>query len=430
MSAALRLPPASDARPLRVRDDRPLLEELLARARQAPFHAERLAHARASSWEHVPFTTKDDLRRAYPFAMLAVPRSELATYHESTGTSGEPTSSYFTERDWDDIAQRFARNAIDFTSADTVLVKTPYAMVTTAHQMHRAARLRGALVVPADNRSSNMSYERVLRLVHDLPVTVAWCLPTEALLWAAAARALGRDASRDFPSFRALFVAGEPTSIEKRRRIGALWGARVFEDFGSTETGSLGGECPAGALHLWADRVLFEVLDPVTGVVAEEGTGELVVTTPTREAMPLVRHRLGDTVEISYAPCACGWRLPTVRVSGRVGGGVRVGDREVVAVDVEAAVFSLPIEHGVMFWRARAHGDALEIEIEAAADQGPRACRELTDGLGERIGIAAQVRAVPLGTLVAESALTAPVRFRKPRFLFAAADDWSSAVTY
>ncbi len=430
MSPAWVLPEAADARPLRIHDDQARLDEVLARARKAPFYADRLADARASSWTRVPFTTKDDLRRSYPFAMLATSRSELASYHESTGTSGEPTASYFTERDWDDVAQRFARNAIDLRSSDTVLVKTPYAMVTTAHQMHRAARLRGALVVPADNRSSNMSYARVLRLLADLPVTVTWCLPTEAVLWAAAARALGRDPSRDYPSFRALLVAGEPTSTEKRRRIGELWSARVFEDFGSTETGSLGGECPAGSLHLWSDRLLFEVLDPATGAVSEEGHGELVVTTLEREAMPLVRYRLGDVVEVSNAGCACGWRLPTVRVSGRSGTAIRVAGRGVRAIDVEAAVFSLPLERGVLFWRARAGGDDIEVEIEVAEAQAAVARDEVEAAVFARTGVRASVRAVSEGTLVKTSALTTKVSFRKPKFLFDAQDDWSSAITY
>jgi phenylacetate-CoA ligase len=426
---ALRLPPPNDARPVRT-DDRSALDLVLDRARRAPFYAATLAGSRADAWESIPLVTKSDLRNAYPFGMLAVSRTELATYHESTGTSGQPTSSYFTEGDWDDVAARFLRNAVNLGRADTVLVKTPYAMVTTAHQTHRAARLAGALVVPADNRSSNMSYPRVLRLLRDIPVTVAWCMPTEALLWAAAARLAGFDTRHEFAALRAFVVAGEPMSHEKRARIGELWNARVFEDFGSTETGSLAGECPAGHLHLWADRFLVEVLDPATGRTRAEGDGELVLTTLAREAMPLVRYRMGDSVRVSYQPCSCGWSLPTIRVSGRVGAAVTAAGREVHAVDVEAAVFSLPIEHGVLFYRARATDRGLEVEIEARPSVARQACDALAALLATRLGVLAEVRSVAEGALVSSTLLVAETAFRKPTYLFGPGDEWSSAVTY
>jgi phenylacetate-CoA ligase len=137
-------------------------------------------------------------------------------------------------------------------------VKTPYSMATTAHQMHVAARAAGAMVIPADNRTSMMPYRRVLRLLRDLQPTVTWSLPSEPLLWAAADRALATGTHERVPRLRALVVAGEPLSAAKRHRISELWGgARVIEDYGSTETTSLAGECSQGVLHAWADRFLF-----------------------------------------------------------------------------------------------------------------------------------------------------------------------------
>lgn len=376
----------------------------------------------------LPLTTKEDMRAAYPFGMLAVPKSELATYHESSGTTGEPTSSYLTDADWDDIASRFARSAVNLTANDAVLVKTPYAMVTTAHQMHAAARLRGALVVPADNRSRMMSYSRVLRLLADVPITVAWCMPTEALLWQAAAQLTG---GVSLPSLRAFVVAGEPLSRARRTRLEALWSARVYEDYGSTETGSLAGECPAGHLHLWADRFVPEVIDPASGIAKEVGTGLLAITTLYRKAMPLVRFVPGDLVNVTWAECSCGWALPRIRVLGRAS--AETGALKVSANDVDEAVFSLPQELGVLLWRARTHTHTLEVEIEIDRTHAAQAVDLLTSSLSSTLALPATaltVRAVDRGSIVPVEALQATTPFSKPRFLFADGEDWSAGLAY
>jgi phenylacetate-CoA ligase len=407
------------------------LADVLERAKRSPFYGKKLGTVKIddyAGWQRLPLTTKADLRDAYPFGLLAVPRESLATYHESSGSTGAPTSSYFTEADWDDIASRFARNAVDWRPGDTVLVKTPYAMVTTAHQAHRAARMRGALVVPADNRSSNMPYARVVRLLADIPATTAWCLPTETLLWAAAARAAGLEPRSDFPALRAFLVAGEAVSEAKRRRISEVWGGvSVHQDYGSTETGSLAGECPLGKLHLWSDRLFAEVLDRRTGRTAPAGIGRLVVTPLAREAMPLVRYSIEDDVALGMESCHCGWEYPVIRVFGRAEPSPRVGGNEIAPLELEEAVYSLPSEYDVLFWRARHDDDRLEIEI---ATHDEAACEELQNEVALRFGIAPDVRAVPLGALLSVDRLSEPTRFQKPRFLFNAREDWTQGINY
>lgn len=404
-----------------MKPDAKSLEDVLSRARSAPFYRERLADADAGNWERIPLTTKDDLRAAYPFGLLAVPLSAVATYHESSGTSGLPTASAFTDADWDDIAGRFARNAVNLRPGDMVLVKTPYAMVTTAHQMHRAARLCGATVVPADNRSSVMPYARVVRLLSALPITVAWCLPTEALLWAEAARRAGLNPAKDFPDLRAFCVAGEPLALAKRRRISDEWGGvPVFEDYGSTETGSLGGECTQGRLHLWSDRIHFEVVD-----------GGLVVTPLFREAMPLVRYATGDDVELETShDCPCGSPFPTARVRGRAGADFRCGNRAFSATEIETQVYSLPVHHGVLFYRAQVRGDTLHVEVAARPATSHVTVATLTTLISERLGLPAVVRVVATETLVSERLFTEEVPFQKPRFVFHEHEDWNQAITY
>jgi phenylacetate-CoA ligase len=416
------------------------LARSLSWAARSPFYRARFADASAPSGTaapstpadlaDLPMTTKQDLRDAYPYGLLAVGKERLATYHESSGTAGQPTASYYTAQDWVDLAERFARKTIGILPTDTFLVRTPYALLLTGHLAHAAGRLGGATVVPGDNRSLAMPYSRVARVLHDLGVTITWSVPTECLLWAAAAQAAGIDPRTDFPALRGLFVGGEPLSVARRRRISRLWGVPVVEEYGSTETGSLAGECPAGRLHLWADRLVFEVYDPQTGRFSPDGRGQLVATTLYREAMPLVRYNLEDTVEVDYADCDCGWQLPTVRVLGRAAFGYPVGGRSVTQHQLEEIVFGLPDEHNVLFWRARAEPELLRVQIEVEENHRAAAVAALTAAVASELGVRCAVDALAPGSLVPIEVLTRSHDVVKPRSLFGADEDWSKAVLY
>jgi phenylacetate-CoA ligase len=404
-----------------------LLPETLAAAAASPFYLTRRDGVPANRAElaDYPLTSKEDLRDAYPFGMLAVDRARLATYHESSGSTGTPTASYYTETDWVDLVDRYARMRVGIKDTDTLLVRTPYALMLTGHVAHAAARSCGATVVPADNRSLATPYATVVRLLKDLDVTLTWSLPTDALLWAAAAGLAGLRPDRDFPALRALLVAGEPLSPARQDRIAAVWGVPVVQEYGASETGGLAGECPHGELHLWADRAIFEVYDPATGRISADGDGELVVTPLCREAMPLLRYHIGDRVEVSYRDCPCGWALPIVRVLGRFSAGA--GLTQVV---LEELVFRLPAEYGVLFWRARHTASGLRAQIEVAGRYASAAAAELTVAVSAAYGIDTAVEAVPPGTLVPHGVLTATPEVMKPRGLFTADEDWDRALRY
>jgi phenylacetate-CoA ligase len=404
------------------------LVHTLAAAGRSPFYRRRRDGVPADRAELLRsgLTTKADLRDAYPFGLLAVDRCDLATYHESSGSSGAPTASYYTGEDWLDLVDRYARKHVGIRPGDTFLVRTPYALMITGHLAHAAARSRGATVVPADNRSLATPYAKVVRLLHDLDVSLTWSLPTDTLLWAAAAGLAGLRPARDFPALRALFVGGEPLSPARRARIAELWGAPVVEEYGATETGSLAGECPYGRLHLWADRALFEVHDPRTGRTTPTGRGQLVVTPLYREAMPLLRYAIEDDVEITHPDCPCGWVLPVVRVLGRY----RADAARLTQIDVEELVFGLSADLGVLFWRARTDGDRLRIQIEVDERHRAPAVRQLRAAAGAVHGIEADVEPVPPGGLVPHKSLTAMPDVMKPRGLFGAGENWDKALQY
>lgn len=408
------------------------LEGALRAAQRSPFYRARGGDVPTNRAElgETALTTKRDLRDAYPFGMLAVDRAELATYHESSGSSGAPASAYYTEGDWLDLTERFVRKSVGIQPSDMFLVRTPYSLMLTAHLAHAAARMCGATVVPADNRSLAMPYSRVVRVLRDLDVTLTWSLPTDALLWAAAAALAGHRTDRDFPALRALYVAGEPLSPARRDRIAALWGAPVVEDYGATEAGSLAGACPHGRLHLWADRAIFEVHDPRTGRTAPDGRGQLVVTPLFREAMPLLRYNIEDEVEVAYGTCGCGWWLPTIRVLGRTAFDCDTGGVPLTQIGLEEVVFGLPADYGVLFWRARAGRTHLRVEIEVADRHRAPAVTALAAAIGRTYGIEAEVVPVPPGGLVPVSLLTATADVMKPRGLFREDEDWDKALRY
>ncbi|MEU6309697.1 AMP-binding protein [Streptomyces sp. NPDC047014] len=352
-------------------------------------------------FDRLPFTTKEDLRHAYPFGMLAVDRSEVAVVHESSGTTGEPTPAYFTAADVDEWLERMLFNGVGLSGRDTVLVKTPYSMLTTAHQMHGAALRAGATVVPAGNRTELMPYSRALRLLRDYRVTVTYCMPVELMLFARRALAAGLDPAEDFPDLRAAIVNGEVLSPAKKRFLEELWSITLYPDYGSTETTTLGGTCPAGTLHLWSDRFLFEVLDEETGRTAPAGTGELVATSFHRRAMPVVRYRMGDIVTVDDTDCPCGSGRPAVRVHGRAADRFAVGGRTLFPVDVEDVVYGELPGCGPVFWSGEVAGDRLTLALEAT-EAGAAEVRRRTGGLAAalagRLGLRADIDVVPPGT--------------------------------
>lgn len=390
-----------------------MLKAVLQRARRSPFYGNRLSGV--STWKDVPITTKNDLRLAYPFGFLAIPRTQIATYHESSGSEGSPISSYFSESDWKDIESRFRRNAVQLRQEDVFFIKTPYSMVTTAHQAHRAAHAVGAMIIPGDNRTSMMPYSRVVELLNSIGVTVTWSLPTETLLWKLIAEAQGLK-HEAFSSLRAFWVAGEVLSPSKKRCIQSLWkNVRVFEDYGSTETGSLGGECRAGAIHLWSDRIHFEVL--AENRISPTGRGNLLVTPLFREAMPLLRYLIEDEVEVLESECACGSTFPTIRILGRTSQRIHIADQALFPLQIEDAVYSTLEPLGIVLWRGIHSRNSLKIEFCGIGD------KQFSLVLFERrlsndLNISVSLEQKPVADFVDPKLFSEKLSFSKPRFLF------------
>lgn len=304
------------------------LQDIVARvAARVPFYQKRLAEfgvnpeqIRAlSDVRRLPFTTGADLRAVYPDGMLAVSRDEPVRLHTSSGTTGKPKAIFFTRNDINNAADLIARSLVStgITKQDVLQNMMSYGLFTGGLVMHYGAEKVGCLVIPAGPGTS----ERQLMLMQDFGATAAHILPSYALYFANFLEHKGLDPRKDI-TLRKAFVGAEPHTEETRRRIEEIYGCDVYNSYGLTEMNGPGVafECEHKAgMHLWEDNYLLEIINPHTGKTLPEGeTGELVLTTLKREAMPLLRYRTRDITSVVAEPCRCGRTHRRIaRITGR-----------------------------------------------------------------------------------------------------------------
>lgn len=268
---------------------------------------------------HLPFTEKQDLRDHYPYGLFAVPRENIVRLHASSGTTGKAVVSGYTARDLDNWAELAARSlsAAGVTRSDVVHVAYGYGLFTGGLGAHGGAERVGATVVPASGGATR----RQAQLMRDFGATVLCCTPSFALhLWEAG-QETGVD-FRDLPLRIGVFGA-EPWSEAMRRDMEQKMGITACNIYGLSEVMGPGVamECAEGrqGLHIWEDHFLPEIIDPVSGERLPEGeTGELVLTTLTKEGVPLIRYRTRDLTSLNFTPCACGRTHARIaRLAGR-----------------------------------------------------------------------------------------------------------------
>jgi len=293
---------------------------------RSPFYQNRLGEAgvspadikELSDLKKLPFTFKTDLRDNYPFGMFCVPLEEVVEIHASSGTTGNPTVVGYTRNDvklWSEVMARTLTIA-GATPEDIIQNAYGYGLFTGGLGVHYGALELGASVVPMSSGGT----KRQLKLMHDFKTTVLTCTPSYALFMAEEAREMGFDPGR--APIKIGVLGAEPWSGGMRKEIEADWNMTALDIYGLSEIIGPGvaQECPAkNGLHIFSDVFLPEVIDPETGEDAGEGRdGELVITTLTKEAIPLIRYRIGDIVSMEYGECSCGRTLPRIsKIKGR-----------------------------------------------------------------------------------------------------------------
>jgi phenylacetate-CoA ligase len=266
----------------------------------------------------LPFTTRHDLARAYPYEMFAVPLREVVRIHSSTGSPGNPIVMGYTARDlkhWAKLAARVL-TAAGVDRDDVVQVTLSYGLLTSAFGLHYGVELLGASVIPTGPGGT----ARQLQIMRDYRTTVLISTPGYALVMADQVEKTGMDAKNLF--LKVGLFAGEPWTEEQRADIESRLFLTALDNYALSEAMGPGvaGECEHRVgMHLNEDHFLAEIIDPATGEVLPEGVmGELVLTTISREATPLVRFRTGDLTSLDFSPCQCGRTLARLsRIAGR-----------------------------------------------------------------------------------------------------------------
>src|SRR5215475_11816267 len=319
-----------------------------------------------------PFTLKSDLRDNYPFGMFALPRDQVLRLHASSGTSGKPTVVGYSKGDldlWSDLMARSLACA-GARPGDIIHNAYGYGLFTGGLGAHYGAERLGCTVVPMSGGGT----ERQVTLLQDFGAQVLCATPSYALNIAEVAEQMGVDI-RKLPVRVGIFGA-EPWSDAMRRDIEARMGIKAVDLYGLSEIIGPGvaSECHVAqaGLHGWEDHFLFEVIDPETLEPLPIGaTGELVITTLTKEALPMVRYRTRDITRLDDAPCACGRsHLRIMRVTGRDDDMLIVRGVNVYPSQVESVLVGFPglAPHYQIVLKREGALDAMAVEVERTPD--------------------------------------------------------------
>ncbi len=340
---------------------------------------------------NVPFTTKTDLRGNYPFGMLAVPPEEVVRIHASSGTTGDPTVVAYTRNDIETWAEVVARviTAAGVTKADVLQVAFGYGLFTGAFGLHYGAERVGAAVVPASSGGS----ERQVKLMKDFRTTAIACTPSYALHLAEVMEGMG--VSPADLALRVGLFGAEPWSEGARRELEARLHVSATDNYGLSEVIGPGvsGECPEkDGLHIFEDHFIAEVIDPETCEPLGCGeTGELVLTTITKEALPVLRYRTRDICHLDESPCRCGRTQARMsRVSGRTDDMLIIRGVNVFPSQVETVLLEMEgtEPHYQLVISKKGALDELEVRVEVSEsifDDEMKRLQELREGIRRRL---------------------------------------------
>ena len=357
----------------------------------------------------LPFTTKQDLRDAYPFGMFSVPQSEIVRIHASSGTAGKLTVAGYTKNDLDIWSQVMARSlvAVGCTKESVVNVAYGYGLFTGGLGVHYGSELLGCMTVPVSSGNT----KRQIQLLKDFGATVLCCTPSYALYLADEMKNEGLKAS-DFTLQQGIFGAEQWTQ-EMRREIQKKLGLKAYDIYGLSEIIGPGVsvECEhQHGSHIWEDHFLPEIIDSETLEGQPFGTkGELVFTTLTKTGMPLIRYRTRDITYLINSACKCGRTSVRMgKIFGRNDDMLIIRGVNVFPSQIESALFTIEgIEPHYQIIIDRVNNlDVLEIQVELEDKlfgSGTKHLQKLRDLLEENItsaiGVGVMMNLVERGTI-------------------------------
>ena len=355
----------------------------------------------------LPFLTKEDLREAYPYGLLAVPLSDCVRIQSTSGTTGRRVVAFYTQHDidlWDDCCAR-AIMAAGGTKDDVVHVCYGYGLFTGGPGLNGGSHKVGSLTLPMSSGNT----DRQIQFMCDLGSTILCCTPSYA---AYLAETICERGLRDKIKLKAGIFGAEAWSEEMRRDVEDKLGIRAYDIYGLTEISGPGVsfDCSAqGGMHINEDHFIAEIIDPVTGEVLPDGEkGELVFTSITKEAFPLLRYRTRDICVLNREKCSCG--RTHVRMSkpmGRSDDMLIVKGVNVFPSQIETVLLNkgYPANYQIIVSREK-NSDKLEVQVEMTPEMFSDSIREievrereLIEALKSMLGIYAVVKLVAPKTI-------------------------------
>ena len=373
----------------------------------------------------LPFTVKGDLRDHYPFGLFAQPRETLVRLHASSGTTGKPTVVGYSAGDIDTWAELMARTmaCAGARPGDVIHNAYGYGLFTGGLGAHYGGERLGATVVPVSGGAT----ERQIVLIQDFGARVLCATPSYALSIAEVAENQGIDLRKS--KLEIGIFGAEPWSEAMRKELDARLGIKSVDIYGLSEIMGPGvaAECieARDGLHGWEDHFLFEVIDPDTGRPVPEGQiGELVITTLTKEALPMIRYRTRDMTRVSTGRCACGrTHLRIRRITGRNDDMLIIRGVNVYPSQVEAVLVGQPdiAPHYQLVVERKGAMDHLTVEVEIAqafagnANAYPVVAERIRHHLKSMIGVTTDVVMKQPGDIPRSQGKAVRVRDLRPK---------------
>jgi phenylacetate-CoA ligase len=315
----------------------------------------------------LPFTVKQDLRDNYPYGLFAVPLRDVVRVHSSSGTSGQATVVGYTRNDiktWSNLVARVI-TAAGVTKNDVIQIAFGYGLFTGGFGLHYGAELIGTSVIPISAGNT----KRQIQIMQDFKTTALVCTPSYALVMADTMMEMGINPNG--LSLRYGLFGGEPWSEAMRHEISQKLGIIATDNYGLSEVMGPGvaGECQqCNGLHINEDHFILEILDPATLEPVPEGEiGELVITTLTKEAFPMIRYRTRDLTRFLTEPCPCGRTLKRMeRVMGRTDDMLIIKGVNVFPIQIEKVLFEVEETepHYQIIVERENHADKITVLVE------------------------------------------------------------------
>jgi len=363
-----------------------------------------------SDLQKLPFTTKQDLRDNYPFGMFAVPKEQVVRIHASSGTTGKPTVVGYTKRDVENWAELMARtfSAAGVQKGDVLQNAYGYGLFTGGLGAHYGAELLGASVIPISGGNS----KKQIMIMKDFGTTAVSCTPSYALNLYEVAKEEGIDL-KDLPVKVGVFGA-EPWTYSMRKEIEDKWNIDALDVYGLSEVigPGVGFECLEAkkGMHINEDHFIVEIIDPETGEVKPYGEeGEMVFTSITKEASPIIRYRTRDITRLIKEPCLCGRTFARMeKVTGRTDDMIIIRGVNVFPSQIESILMETKgtLSHYQLVVDRVHNLDTLEVWVEVGEEFFSdeikvlqQFAKSLERNIKDIIGITAKVKLVEPKTL-------------------------------